>query len=417
MNEPQHYELILTSADWQAVMPRLLTDPNASAVGMLRRNRHQAGCELLVDKLSVAEEPPHGAGFSPLADWIVIACPEAARWNLNARFAEAAPRPSQLACVLLLGGGTGREQWSGLVREQGQTWRLSALRVVGPGMPVACLEEISQEQNPAADADRWLRTRGGVGEATWQKIRDSRVVLFGAGRSGSNMAWQLAALGVRQLRLVDPDKLELGNLDAMCAVGESDVGKLKAVSLAEQLVRFRSDLAVSALPVWATDSSALEAARDADLLVTAADNGGPDMVAAILGRRLLKPHLSIGSGISEQSQRRLLAADARLLLPGQGCALCVGGIADEEQARYELLAPPGSLRRGEPADADRLGSLITLNSMNVSSGVQLWLDLLAGELRTSWWHRLEWVAGQGIRADAGAVGAADDCRLCHAQRW
>jgi hypothetical protein len=50
--------------------------------------------------------------------------------------------------------------------------------------------------------------------------------------------------------------------------------------------------------------------------------------------------------------------------------------------------------------------------MNVSIGVQLWLDLLAGGLHTSFWHRLEWVAGQGIRADAGPVGPAPNCTIC-----
>lgn len=393
-------------------MPRLLTNPSALAVATLGRNETQRGCELLVDQLTIADQPPRGHRFSPLTDWIVVACPEAPQWNVKSRLVELTPRASQLVAMLLVGGGPDRAQWSGAVCDEERIASVAGLRVVEAGMPHAEFGDVWHGDPPSSDA-RWLRTRGAVGEVTWRKVRESSVLVFGGGRSGSCIAWELAAIGVRQLKLVDPDRLEVGNLDAMYAVGEPDVGQPKAVSLAEQLARFRSDLALSALPFRATDAGAMEAARDADLLVTAADNGTPDLVAAILARRLLKPHLSIGSGITRQPQGRLLAADARLLLPGQGCALCVGGLPDEEEARYELLAPPGTLRRGEPADAGRLGSLITLNSMNVSIGVQLWLDLLAGDLRTSWWHRLEWVAGHGIRADAGPVAAADDCLLCH----
>jgi hypothetical protein len=414
MNSTPHYEIVFAAHAWRAVMPRLLTDPSAVAVGALGRNQHPAGCELLVDGLAVAPAQPRGEAYSPLADWLAVACPDAGHWNVSERLDQLAPRAGQLVAMLHLGGGADRGEWSGVVYEQGRLWPLTGLRVVGPGMPQARPMEFGASDPASDDAGRWRRTRGALGETVWHKVRSSSVLVFGAGRSGSALAWQLAALGVRQLRLVDPDRLEPANLDGMFGVGEADVGRSKVVGLAEQLVRFRPDLAVSALPVWATDAGALEAARDADLLVTAADNGTPDLVAAILARRLLKPHLSIGSGVTRQSDARLLAADARLLLPGQGCALCVGGLGYEEQARYEILAPPGALRRGEPADAGRIGSLVTLNSMNVSIGVQLWLDLLAGKLATSWWHRLEWVAGQGVRADAGPVGAADDCRLCHA---
>ena len=85
-----------------------------------------------------------------------------------------------------------------------------------------------------------------------------------------------------------------------------------------------------------------------------------------------------------------------------------------EEARIELLSPPKALKPfpQRPWHEQRAGSLITLNSLAISIGVQLWLDLLSGTLRSSHWHRLSWQPGGGVEADYAAVDAATDCRIC-----
>ena len=97
-----------------------------------------------------------------------------------------------------------------------------------------------------------------------------------------------------------------------------------------------------------------------------------------------------------------------------GCVACVGGLRDVEETLYELGAPTGVRRRGEPLDwrQQRAGSLLTINSIAVGIGVQTWLDYLAGSLRTSYWHRLRWVPGGAMQVDGGPVGRAADCRFC-----
>src|SRR5205814_279360 len=117
-----------------------------------------------------------------------------------------------------------------------------------------------------------------------------------------------------------------------------------------------------------------------DLVVTCVDRDGARLRAAYWARERLTPHLDIGAGVSRLAAgQRLLAADVRLLLPAAGCIRCVGGLGDSEGAEYELHAPPGALPR-RPARAwdtgGRLGSLVTLNGLAVSFGVQSWLDLL-----------------------------------------
>jgi hypothetical protein len=105
----------------------------------------------------------------------------------------------------------------------------------------------------------------------------------------------------------------------------------------------------------------------------------------------------------------------RLLLPRAGCIRCVGGLADFDQAEYDLHALPGALPRRPPDPWNargRLGSLITLNSLAVSCGVQSWLDLLEGTLTASIWHRLRWRSGGGLEVNSALMGAGAECALC-----
>jgi len=225
-----------------------------------------------------------------------------------------------------------------------------------------------------------------------------------------------AALGVRGLTLIDGDAIEPHNLDGMILATEGDVGANKAVAVGRRLVAQRSELMVKAVPDTLQSRTAELAVGGADLIVTCVDQDGPRLRAGQYARTHLTPHLDIGTGITVIGQgERQLAADVRLLLPGSGCVRCVGGLGNREQAEYELHAPRGALPR-RPAEAwnarGRLGSLITLNCLAVSCGVQSWLDLLEGSLAASIWHRLRWLPGRGLEVQSALVNATPGCPIC-----
>jgi hypothetical protein len=400
-------------------LPTLLTDRNRWAVGRLRRSAYGEVTELLVQNLEPVERLPLGRQYAPLADWVVLASPtrQDAR-DPQAWIERLQPRPAQLLAVALLAFGQDHRAWNGWVIQGDHVRPLDGLRVVG-----AWMLRIARDDLPEFDAKgtaalrRWSRTRGALGEHVWRKVTQSHVAIFGASRTGSMLAFQMAALGCRRLVLVDPDTLEEHNLDAMAGVTEADVGKTKVEALASRLVQFRSDLTVQGLTCSVTDPQVVDRIRSVDLLVTCVDSDTPRLAAALLANRLLKVHLDIATGVTstEVESQPLIAGDVRLLLPsGLGCVCCVGGLSNEEEARYELLAPPGALRRTRPRawHEERAGSLITINTMSVAVGVQLWLDLLAGHLRSSHWSRLRWRAGQGLEIHKGAVEAGEDCRIC-----
>ena len=68
-----------------------------------------------------------------------------------------------------------------------------------------------------------------------QNITQGKVVIFGAGGLGCAAASYLAAAGVEQLTLVDPDRVELSNLARQISYTEQDIGQFKARVLAQRL--------------------------------------------------------------------------------------------------------------------------------------------------------------------------------------
>ena len=75
------------------------------------------------------------------------------------------------------------------------------------------------------DEDLWSRFRGAVGEGVLDKVHNTSVLLFGAGKIGSLMALNLLMMGTRRITIVDYDKLETHNLFATFGATASDVGR------------------------------------------------------------------------------------------------------------------------------------------------------------------------------------------------
>jgi hypothetical protein len=408
------FEVIVPFAIWrQAVMP-MLTNREMVATGTLLRDPGREPTGLLLGALSAV--PRTGANFPPLADWLAVAAPGGEPPDQpDGWIRRLQPCFAQLLVILLVGLGRNRQGWRGWITERGVIRPLAGLRIIGPGM-VHAVAHRSVDSFDVGDDVRWSRLRGAVGEPVFGKLRESHVAVIGCSRSGTQAASMFAALGVRGLSLIDPDVIEPHNLDGMLLSAEADVGKKKAIALGKRLVEFRSDLAIRAAAQPLNSHAAQAALEGVDLIVTCVDQDGPRLQAAHWAANHLVPHLDIGAGVTQTATGdRQLAADVRLLLPRAGCIRCVGGLGDLDQAEYELHAPYGALPRRPPEPWNargRLGSLVTLNGLAASAGVQSWLDLLSGSLASSIWHRLRWVEGAGLEVASAMVLARQECFAC-----
>jgi len=73
-------------------------------------------------------------------------------------------------------------------------------------------------------------------------LRDPLVVVVGAGGLGCPALLGLVWAGVRRLRIIDDDVVEISNLPRQILHGDSDLGKPKAISAAEELERVVAEI-------------------------------------------------------------------------------------------------------------------------------------------------------------------------------
>ena len=82
--------------------------------------------------------------------------------------------------------------------------------------------------------ERHFRLPGFSGE-NQQRIKESSVILIGAGGLGNVVAQHLAAAGIGKLTLVDFDTIEISNISRQLLFSESDIGNNKAVVATDKL--------------------------------------------------------------------------------------------------------------------------------------------------------------------------------------
>lgn len=112
----------------------------------------------------------------------------------------------------------------------------------------------------------------GFGPVAQERLKDSKVLVVGAGGLGCPALLYLAAAGVGHIVIVDPDVVDRSNLQRQVLYGESDVGKPKAAAAARRLGELNPLIRIEAHAVRFCRSNALQLAASCDVLVDGSDN-------------------------------------------------------------------------------------------------------------------------------------------------
>lgn len=120
----------------------------------------------------------------------------------------------------------------------------------------------------------------GIGAQGQESLLKARVLVVGAGGLGSPILTYLAAAGVGTIGVVDPDRVELSNLQRQVIHTESTIGQLKVESAAARIADINSDIYVIAMPYPITAENALELIRDFDVVIDGTDNFSTRYVVA-----------------------------------------------------------------------------------------------------------------------------------------
>jgi len=114
-----------------------------------------------------------------------------------------------------------------------------------------------------------LKEVGGAGQ---QKLKDSRVLLIGAGGLGSPMAMYLAAAGVGHIGIADDDMVSLDNLQRQIVHDTSGIGTPKVDSAAETAHRLNPHVKIEAIPEKVTAANAVDLISAYDIVADGSDN-------------------------------------------------------------------------------------------------------------------------------------------------
>lgn len=111
-----------------------------------------------------------------------------------------------------------------------------------------------------------------VGLDGQQKLKQSKVLVIGAGGLGSPAAMYLAAAGVGTMGIADFDLVEHSNLQRQLLHGTDDVGAPKVESAARQMKEINPHVDVRPYRVRLSSENAMDILREYDVIVDGTDN-------------------------------------------------------------------------------------------------------------------------------------------------
>jgi molybdopterin-synthase adenylyltransferase len=110
---------------------------------------------------------------------------------------------------------------------------------------------------------------GGKGQI---RLRQARVLVIGAGGLGSPAAFYLAAAGIGTLGLVDPDKVELSNLQRQILHTTPEIGRQKVDSAKTKLTQLNPDVEIKVYPVRIEEDNAAGILAGYNFIIDGSDN-------------------------------------------------------------------------------------------------------------------------------------------------
>ena len=260
---------------------------------------------------------------------------------------------------------------------------------------------------------------------TWGNARQSdlarlRIGVVGVGSVGCMVAEALARIGVERLVLIDPDKVEMHNLDRLLYAGKENVGQYK-VELASKHLRSSAtadkfEVRSHTEPVQHKASYA--AALDCDLLFSAVDRPLPkDLVNRIAYAHCI-PVISGGVFIDTKPDGTLgqAAWSVSTVGPGRRCLRCDRqySTSDVTMERDGSLDNPVYLRGATPPGDAPANQNVFPFSANLASFMVI--EMVRLIVAADWWPDTGGKLHYSLipnRLQVERARCADTCSVCH----
>lgn len=104
------------------------------------------------------------------------------------------------------------------------------------------------------------------------KLKSARVLIIGAGGLGAPVLLYLAAAGIGTIGIIDPDRINMSNLQRQVLYTEKDLGKLKVEVAKKRLLALNPLIKIQVYPTYFTKENALALLSQYSLVVDGTDN-------------------------------------------------------------------------------------------------------------------------------------------------
>jgi len=206
------------------------------------------------------------------------------------------------------------------------------------------------------------------------RIRNSSILLAGAGAIGNEVAKNLAMLGVGRILIADRDVVEMSNVSRMIFFQESDLGENKAEVLAKNVHRkypfvettaFRGDL----------ESMPLKFYLDSNVIVCGLDNVVSRIFLAQTCRRYCIP--LVDGGITGLNGRVHV-----YLPPGDACPVCM--FPPNQYSKIVGLRNPCDAPLDQEAVASFSTTISLVSSIVAQEAIKLILGIDEYRIKAKW---------------------------------
>jgi len=224
-----------------------------------------------------------------------------------------------------------------------------------------------------------------IGEQGQERLKHARVFLAGLGGLGSVSALYLAAAGIGHLRVVDKDRVELGNLNRQLLHFTGDIGSTKAESAEGKLQELNPHCRVEAIHETITTENGNRLVGNAQIIVDGTDNVD---TRRILNHISLKKRIPFVMGGVDG-----LTGMMTTFIPGR--TPC-----------FECLFPEKPSTKGPPGVLGALPGII--GSIQALVSIKFLVGLTHGLLES----RLLYVDGLSLNFKTIELGENSRCRVC-----
>jgi len=130
--------------------------------------------------------------------------------------------------------------------------------------------------NLKTDTSRYARQiiLAEIGAEGQQRLKDSKVLVVGAGGLGCPVLLYLAGAGVGTIGIIDNDIVDVSNLHRQILYSISDVGDMKVLAAERRINLLNPDIIVHAVATTLNPDNVLSLLADYDIIVDATDNFG-----------------------------------------------------------------------------------------------------------------------------------------------